>query len=365
VAEIELRDVTKRFGKITAVDRINLTVKDKEFLALVGPSGCGKTTTLRMIAGLEELTEGDLYIGDVKVNDIPPKERDIAMVFQNYALYPHMSVYKNMSFGLRLRKFRKEEIDTRVREGARILGIEELLARKPKELSGGQRQRVAMGRAIVRKPRVFLFDEPLSNLDAKLRVQMRGELAKLHEQLETTIVYVTHDQIEAMTLAERIVVMKDGIIMQIGTPLEVYNNPKNIFVAGFIGSPAMNFFDVRLTERKRALCVEGENFKMAVPRSLRKRYLKTKDQEAILGIRPQHIFDKEIRGPFPGGELLRATVEVVEPVGSEVILLASCGSTQIMAMVDPQTLAKPHAEIEFLVDMNHMHLFDKSTEEVF
>jgi len=365
VAEIELRDVTKRFGKITAVDRINLTVKDKEFLALVGPSGCGKTTTLRMIAGLEELTEGDLYIGDVKVNDIPPKERDIAMVFQNYALYPHMSVYKNMSFGLRLRKFRKEEIDTRVREGARILGIEELLARKPKELSGGQRQRVAMGRAIVRKPRVFLFDEPLSNLDAKLRVQMRGELAKLHEQLETTIVYVTHDQIEAMTLAERIVVMKDGIIMQTGTPLEVYNNPKNIFVAGFIGSPAMNFFDVRVTERKGAFCVEGENFKMAVPRSLRNRYLKTKDQETVLGIRPQHIFDKEIRGPFPGGEPLRATVEVVEPVGSEVILLASCGSAQLTAMVDPQTRAKPHAEIEFLVDMNQMHLFNKSTEEVF
>ena len=365
MAEIELRDVVKRFGTVTAVDRINLTVEDKEFIALVGPSGCGKTTTLRMIAGLEELTEGEIYIGDRKVNDVPPKDRDIAMVFQNYALYPHMSVYKNMSFGLRLRRLARNEIDSRVREGARILGIEELLARKPKELSGGQRQRVAMGRAIVRKPRAFLFDEPLSNLDAKLRVQMRGELAKLHEQLETTIVYVTHDQIEAMTLAERIVIMKDGVIMQTGTPLEVYNKPKNIFVAGFIGSPAMNFFDVRVTERDGALSVEGENFKMAVPSSLRNRYLKTKNQEAVLGIRPQDIYDKEIKGSFPGGEPLHATVEVVEPVGSEVILLTTCGSAQLTAVVDPQTRAKPHAEMELLVDLNHMHLFDKSTEEVF
>ena len=365
MAEIELRDVSKRFGKITAVDRINLTVKDKEFVALVGPSGCGKTTTLRMIAGLEELTEGDIYIGDLKVNDIPPKDRDIAMVFQNYALYPHMSVYKNMSFGLRLRKFSKEEIDIRVREGARILEIEELLGRKPKELSGGQRQRVAMGRAIVRKPQAFLFDEPLSNLDAKLRVQMRGELAKLHEQLETTIVYVTHDQIEAMTLAERIVVMNQGIIMQIGTPLEVYNNPKNLFVAGFIGSPAMNFFDVRVTEQNGSLFLKGETFEIAIPKSLQDRYVKSKGHEAILGIRPQHIFDKQIKGRFPGGEPLRATIEVVEPVGSEVILLASCGSAQLMACVDPQTRAKPHDEMEFLVDMNRMHLFNKSTEEVF
>jgi len=365
MAEIELRDVVKRFGKVTAVDRINLTVEDKEFLALVGPSGCGKTTTLRMIAGLEELTEGEVYIGDRKVNDVPPKDRDIAMVFQNYALYPHMSVYKNMSFGLRLRRLGRNEIDSRVREGARILGIEELLARKPKELSGGQRQRVAMGRAIVRKPQAFLFDEPLSNLDAKLRVQMRGELAKLHEQLETTIVYVTHDQIEAMTLAERIVIMKDGVIMQIGTPLEVYNKPKNIFVAGFIGSPAMNFFDVRVTERDGALSVEAENFKMAVPNSLRNRYLKTKNQEAVLGIRPQDIYDKEIKGSFPGGEPLHATVEVVEPVGSEVILLTTCGSAQLTAVVDPQTRAKPHAEMEFVVDMSKIHLFDKNTKEVY
>jgi multiple sugar transport system ATP-binding protein len=365
MADIELRDVVKRFGKVTAVDRMNLTVNDKEFIALVGPSGCGKTTTLRMIAGLEELTEGEIYIGDRRVNDVPPKDRDIAMVFQNYALYPHMSVYKNMSFGLRLRRLSRNDIDLRVREGARILGIEELLARKPKELSGGQRQRVAMGRAIVRKPQAFLFDEPLSNLDAKLRVQMRGELAKLHEQLETTIVYVTHDQIEAMTLAERIVVMNDGVIMQTGTPLEVYNNPTNLFVAGFIGSPAMNFLDVRVMEQDASLFLVGETFKLVIPKELHSQYVKVKDDEAILGIRPQDIYDKEVRGPFPGGEPLRATVEVVEPVGSEVILLTTCGSAQLTASVDPQTRAKPHAEMEFLVDMNQMHLFNRSTGEVY
>lgn len=365
MAEIRLANVTKKFKDSTVVNHIDLLAKDKEFIALVGPSGCGKTTTLRMIAGLEELTEGTIYIGDVKVNDVSPKDRDIAMVFQNYALYPHMSVYKNMSFGLRLRGLHKSEIDTRVREGARILGIEELLGRKPKELSGGQRQRVAMGRAIVRKPHAFLFDEPLSNLDAKLRVQMRGELAKLHEQLETTIVYVTHDQIEAMTLAERIVVMKDGIIMQIGTPLQIYNNPSNIFVAGFVGSPAMNFFDVLVTEQNGSLLLKGEVFTFSIPKPLIDRYLKAKDQMAILGIRPQDIFDKEVRGPFPGGELLRATVEVVEPVGSEVILLASCGSAQLTATVDPKTLATPHAAIEFLVDMNKMHLFDKDKHNAY
>ncbi len=254
MAGLELKEVTKKFGKTMAVDRIDLDVKDKEFLVLVGPSGCGKTTTLRMVAGLEEVTEGEIYIGERKVNDVPPKDRDIAMVFQNYALYPHMNVYKNMAFGLKLRNLPREEIDRRVNDGARILGIEELLGRKPRELSGGQRQRVAMGRAIVRKPQVFLFDEPLSNLDAKLRVQMRGELAKLHERLETTIIYVTHDQIEAMTLANRIAVMDNGLIMQLGSPLEVYNNPRNLFVAGFIGSPAMNFLDVHVGEEDEALC---------------------------------------------------------------------------------------------------------------
>jgi len=357
--------VTKKFGNVMAVDNITLKAEDKEFLALVGPSGCGKTTTLRMIAGLEEPTGGDIHIADRKVNNVPPKDRDIAMVFQNYALYPHMNVYKNMSFGLRLRRFSKGEIDNRVAEGARILGIEELLGRKPRELSGGQRQRVAMGRAIVRKPKVFLFDEPLSNLDAKLRVAMRGELAKLHERLETTIVYVTHDQIEAMTLAQRIVVMDQGLIMQIGTPLEVYDNPKNLFVAGFIGSPAMNFLEVRVVEENGSFFVTGDHFKLALPEGLRDRFGKAKDRETILGIRPEHIHDKEMKGPFPGGEVLRATIEVFEPVGSEVILRAVCGSNQITACVDPHTKARVHDEIDFLVDTKCLHLFDKKTEEVY
>ncbi|MBW2059585.1 MAG: sn-glycerol-3-phosphate ABC transporter ATP-binding protein UgpC [Deltaproteobacteria bacterium] len=365
MAEIRLSNVTKKFGDVTAVNNINLVAQDKEFLALVGPSGCGKTTTLRMIAGLEEPTEGDIYIEERKVNNVAPKDRDIAMVFQNYALYPHMNVYKNMSFGLRLRKFPKEEIDQRVNEGAKMLGIEELLGRKPKELSGGQRQRVAMGRAIVRKPKVFLFDEPLSNLDAKLRVAMRGELAKLHERLETTIVYVTHDQVEAMTLASRIVVMNQGHIMQIGTPLEVYNNPKNLFVAGFIGSPAMNFLDARVVEDNGVLVVQGEGFKLPIPKHLYERFGKAKDQEVILGIRPEHIYDKEIKGPFPGGEVLKATVDVFEPLGSEVILQAACGPYEITACVDPRTRARVHDDVEFLVDMNLIHLFNKETEYVY
>jgi multiple sugar transport system ATP-binding protein len=357
--------VTKRFGDNTAVDRIDLTANDKEFLVLVGPSGCGKTTTLRMIAGLEETTEGEIYIGDRMVNNVPPKDRDIAMVFQNYALYPHMSVYKNLAFGLKQRKFPKPEINLRVTKVAQMLGIKELLKRKPKELSGGQRQRVAMGRAIVRKPEVFLFDEPLSNLDAKLRVQMRAELARLHRRLETTIVYVTHDQIEAMTLADRIVVMNNGIIMQTGAPMNVYDNPKNLFVAGFIGSPAMNFFDVRLAGEKGALFIESENFRLAVSARLQDRFLHAKDRELVLGIRPEHIYEREVKGEFPGGELLKATVEVVEPIGSQVILLASCGSSNLTACVDPQTHAKPNMELEFILDTNRLHLFDRVTQEAY
>ena len=363
MAEIRLVDVTKRFGNDTAVDCINLTARDKEFLVLVGPSGCGKTTTLRMIAGLEETTAGEVHIGDRLVNSVPPKDRDIAMVFQNYALYPHMSVFKNLAFGLKQRKFPRSEINLRVAEVANMLGIKELLKRKPKELSGGQRQRVAMGRAIVRKPKVFLFDEPLSNLDAKLRVQMRGELGKLHRQLETTIVYVTHDQIEAMTLADRIVVMNNGIIMQTGAPMEVYDNPKNLFVAGFIGSPAMNFFDVHVSGQKETLSVNGENFQFGIPDTLKDRFLRAKDRDLILGIRPEHIYDREVKGEFPGGELLEATVEVVEPIGSQVILLASRGSENLTACVDPQTRAKPNTDIKFVVDTNRLHLFDKVTQE--
>jgi multiple sugar transport system ATP-binding protein len=365
MAEVKLNNVTKRFGDVTAVDKVDLLAENKEFLVLVGPSGCGKTTTLRMVAGLEEATEGDIYIGERKVNDVPPKDRDIAMVFQNYALYPHMNVYRNMAFGLQLRSFPKPEIEQRVKEGARILGIEELLHRKPKELSGGQRQRVAMGRAIVRKPQAFLFDEPLSNLDAKLRVAMRGELAKLHERLETTIIYVTHDQVEAMTLADRIVVMDRGLIAQIGSPLEVYDNPNNLFVAGFIGSPAMNFLEVHVTEENGTFFVKGKNFKLAVPEDRRDRYLKVKDKKAVLGLRPEHIHDKQIKGPFPNGEPLTVTIDVVEPVGSEIILLATCGPDQLTACVDPQTRVKPHDTLEVLVDMNRMHLFDKETTAVY
>jgi multiple sugar transport system ATP-binding protein len=365
MAEIILKDVIKRFGNVTAVDCVNLTARDKEFLVLVGPSGCGKTTTLRMVAGLEGATHGEIYIGSRKVNHVPPKDRDIAMVFQNYALYPNMDVYRNMAFGLQLRKFPKEETKSRVNDGARILSIEDLLERRPRELSGGQRQRVAMGRAIVRKPKAFLFDEPLSNLDAKLRVQMRGELAKLHERLETTIMYVTHDQTEAMTLADRIVVMNKGRILQIGSPLEVYNHPANLFVAGFIGSPAMNLLETTIEEENRLLFVKGENFKLRIPETLWNRYLKVKGLRAIFGIRPEHLCDKQIKTAFPGGEVLKVMIDVVEPLGSGITVLASCGPAQITASLDPQTNVNLHTEMELLVDMNRMHLFDAATNEVY
>lgn len=361
MAEIRLVSVTKRFGKNTAVDRVNLTAEDKEFLVLVGPSGCGKTTTLRMIAGLEEATEGEIYIGERMVNLVPPKARDIAMVFQNYALYPHMSVIKNLGFGLKQRKVPKSEIERRVREVADMLGIGELLKRKPKELSGGQRQRVAMGRAIVRKPRVFLFDEPLSNLDAKLRVQMRGELARLHKKLETTVIYVTHDQIEAMTLADRIVVMDRGIIMQVGSPMEVYNKPKNLFVAGFIGSPAMNFLEALVVGEDSGLFVRGEDFKLAIPNALSERFTGAKGRRVVLGIRPEHIYDSRTRSPSPGVEKLKATVEVVEPIGAEMILIVSRGSLTLTVRVDSETEVKPDMDLELFIDMNRIHLFDKAT----
>lgn len=365
MAEVRLLNVTKKFQNTTAVEQINLTVKDKEFVVLVGPSGCGKSTTLRMIAGLEEVTTGKIFIGDEKVNEVPAKDRDIAMVFQNYALYPHINVYKNMAFGLRLRKFPKSEIEARVTEAARILGIQELLDRKPKELSGGQRQRVAMGRAIVRKPRVFLFDEPLSNLDAKLRVQMREELAKLHERLQTTIIYVTHDQIEAMTLASRIVIMDQGKIMQIGEPMDVYNEPDNHFVASFIGSPAMNFIEGRVVEEGSSLFIMTENHKLLIPEKSRKRLLAAKNRESILGIRPEHIYDSKLKTPFPNAERIRAKVDVIEPVGAAVILLSAFGSSRLTACVEPQTEAKLHDQIEFLIDMNRIHLFDKETKNAY
>ncbi len=365
MAEIRFVNVTKKYGNVKAVDGISLTTRDKEFMVLVGPSGCGKTTTLRMIAGLEQADEGDIYVGERRVNDIPPRDRSVAMVFQDYALYPHMTVYKNMSFGLRLKKHPKNEIERRVAEAARILGIEDLLDRRPKELSGGQRQRVAMGRAIVRKPQAFLFDEPLSNLDAQLRVQMRKELARLHERLQNTIVYVTHDQIEAMTLADRIVVMNGGKIMQIGTPMEVFNNPKNLFVAGFIGSPLMNFLDVGVMEQNGVLMLTGRDFNLEVPAHLKERYQRARDKQAILGIRPQHIYDGDVKEPFSGAQSIPVNVEIIEPVGVEVILYACCGSAQLTACVSPKTRATPHCELEFLVDMNHIHLFDKSSGEAY
>jgi multiple sugar transport system ATP-binding protein len=365
MAEIRLVEVSKRFGETVAVDKANLTARDKEFLVLVGPSGCGKTTTLRMIAGLEELTEGEIFIGDRKVNDLAPKERDIAMVFQNYALYPHMSVYKNLGFGLKQRRESRSEIDRRVGDVAKMLGIEDLLKRKPKELSGGQRQRVAMGRAIVRSPKVFLFDEPLSNLDAKLRVQMRGELARLHEKLETTIIYVTHDQIEAMTLADRIVVMNNGLIMQVGAPMEVYRNPANLFVAGFIGSPTMNLLDVRISAENDSLYVMKDNLRLEIPGNLKQRFFKALKRDVLLGIRPEHIYDSRTKPHFPAAVSLRATVEVVEPIGSEIIIIASCGEFSFTARVDSENDINLHSDMDFLVDMNRAHLFDRTTQEAF
>lgn len=365
MAEIRLEGVTKRFGDVVAVDEVSFTGEDREFLALVGPSGCGKTTTLRLIAGLEELTSGEINIGDRRINDILPKDRNIAMVFQNYALYPHMNVYKNISFGLRIRKFSREEIKTQVQQTAKILGIEELLHRKPKELSGGQRQRVAMGRAIVRQPQVFLFDEPLSNLDAKLRVQMRGELAKLRERLQTTMIYVTHDQIEAMTLADRVVIMNEGRIIQMASPREVYRHPKHIFVAGFIGSPAMNFTNARVVGEGDRLFVEGGDFRLSVPESLCERYATAKDREVIWGIRPQHLYDGRLKRPFPGGEPLRVAVEVVQPVGPEVITLARRGANRLTACLGSETDACTNREMDFLIDMNFMHLFDKTSGDAY
>jgi len=359
MARVVLEDIGKSFGTVEAVKDFNLVIEDKEFCILVGPSGCGKSTALRMIAGLEEPTKGVIYIGDRAVTDLPPKDRDIAMVFQEYALYPHMSVYKNMAFGLKLRKFPKEEIDQRVKEASEILGIQTLLERKPKQLSGGQRQRVAVGRAIVRKPAVFLFDEPLSNLDAKLRVQMRAELSKLHDRLQTTIVYVTHDQVEAMTMGTKIVVMKDGLIQEIGGPLEVYNNPVNLFVAGFIGSPMMNFFPAKLVTKEGKLCIDGESFQLAVPESRVANYRPYEGKEVIFGIRPNDIYDRVHAPGHVKGSYMKATVDVIEPLGSEIHLNVTSGKHNFIAVVDVQTQVRMHQEVELAVDLNKMHLFEK------
>jgi multiple sugar transport system ATP-binding protein len=357
MASVTLQELSKRFDKVTAVNQINLDIPDKEFIVFVGPSGCGKTTTLRMIAGLEETSDGTILIGERVVNDVPPKDRNIAMVFQNYALYPHMDVYKNMAFGLKLRRTPKPEIDRRVRDAARILGIEELLDRKPRQLSGGQRQRVAVGRAIVRQPEVFLFDEPLSNLDAKLRVQMRGELIKLHYQLEATMIYVTHDQVEAMTMGDRIVIMNIGEIQQVGAPMEVYDHPVNMFVAGFIGSPAMNFFPGKLATENSDLFVDLGKFTVKLPKSQVSRFGPHVNRRVVFGIRPENISDREEAGEHQQ-ERVPAKVNVVEPLGSEVIVELSAGDHTFVGRLDPTTTARPMQELTVYFDMSRFHLFD-------
>ena len=364
MAKVELKNLTKKFDEVIAVNEMNATAEDKEFIVLVGPSGCGKTTTLRMIAGLEEVTEGEIYIGDRLVNDVPPKDRDIAMVFQNYALYPHMNVYDNMAFGLKLRKTPKLEIIKRVNKTAEILKIEELLKRKPKQLSGGQRQRVALGRAIVRDPKVFLMDEPLSNLDAKLRVQMRTEIAKLHKRLQATIVYVTHDQTEAMTMADKIVIMKDGLIQQVGAPQAVYDHPYNMFVAGFIGSPAMNFVDVTVTSD---LKLKNGKFALDIPDHLMK-VIKENNlvgKDIILGVRPEDLEDSAFIPSAGEGNTMNAMVEVTEPMGADVYVYIDIKGVLMTARVNPKTEAKSDKPITLFVNLEKLHSFDKETEKTY
>jgi len=353
MATVTIRDLNKKYDNgFHAVKDVNLEIRDKEFMVLVGPSGCGKTTTLRMVAGLEEITSGEIRIGTEVVNDLPPMDRNIAMVFQNYALYPHKTVFDNMAFGLQMRKYPKEEVLKRVKDAADILGIESLLERKPRQLSGGQRQRVAVGRAIVRHPQVFLFDEPLSNLDAKLRVQMRVELKRLHERLETTAIYVTHDQVEAMTLGDRVVVMKDGLIQQIGAPLELYGNPANKFVAGFIGSPAMNFVNLAVSSDGR--WAETEGLRLQVPERLRSHGGK----RLTLGVRPEAL--QIANGTDQHG--FTTTVDVVEPLGNEILLNFRAGGAPMVARVDPGVRIKAHESVRFAVEPGRLHFFDAESE---
>ena len=376
MASLSLRNIYKKYpGGVVAVSDFNLEIKDKEFIILVGPSGCGKSTTLRMVAGLEEISSGELYIGDRLVNDVAPKDRDIAMVFQNYALYPHMTVFDNMAFGLKLRKTSKDEIKRRVEEAARILDIEHLLERKPKALSGGQRQRVALGRTIVREPKVFLLDEPLSNLDAKLRAQMRTEITKLHQRLGTTFIYVTHDQTEAMTMGTRIVVMKDGFIQQVDAPQKLYEFPCNLFVAGFIGSPQMNFIEAKVLKENDDFFVEfgsedtktraGVKYQIKLPASKNKdncleAYV---DKEVIFGIRPEHVHNEpELVANLPDG-VVEANVEVTELMGAETYLYMNCEGQAINARVDPSSTARAGDTIKIAIDPAKIHIFDKDTEK--
>jgi multiple sugar transport system ATP-binding protein len=362
MAQVTLRKVVKRYDQTEAVRGIDLDIADEEFVVLVGPSGCGKSTTLRMIAGLEETSAGEILIGGELVNDLPPRERDIAMVFQNYALYPHMTVFENMSFGLRLRKYPKEEIRKRVENAARILDITELLGRRPKQLSGGQRQRVAMGRAIVRNPKVFLFDEPLSNLDAKLRVQMRTEIKKVHQKVSTTTVYVTHDQVEAMTLADRVVVMNAGRIEQIGTPNDLYHNPRTRFVAGFIGSPAMNFLPCELVEGAGTLSVTLANgLALPVPAERVAAYKSHLGRELVLGLRPEHITETR---PYGRGAEFSWPVDVVEPMGMETMVHLDIAGVAICARCSPSAAAAPGHAMLFMAEMQNMHLIDGQSDLV-
>jgi multiple sugar transport system ATP-binding protein len=366
MAEVALRNIEKRFDEVIAVSNVTLDIPNHEFLVLVGPSGCGKSTTLRMIAGLEEITSGEISIGGEVVNDLPPKDRDIAMVFQNYALYPHMTVAENMSFGLKLRKFPKAEIKARVDNAARILDITELLGRRPKQLSGGQRQRVAMGRAIVRNPKVFLFDEPLSNLDAKLRVQMRTEIKRVHQKVKTTTVYVTHDQVEAMTLADRVVVMNGGKIEQIGAPNELYHNPKTRFVAGFIGSPAMNFLPATLESNGAGLTLRlSDQLSFQVPENRTTRYRALAGKDVIFGLRPEHITEtRGHNGSGQGGQDFTITLDVVEPMGMETMVFFRVGGAEVCGRVEPSAAKGMGESMTLRANLDHMHVIDPATNLV-
>jgi multiple sugar transport system ATP-binding protein len=363
LAGVLLKNVVKQFKNTTAVDHLNIDIQDKEFAVLVGPSGCGKTTALRMIAGLETLTSGEIYIGERLVNEVSPKDRDIAMVFQNYALYPHMSVRENLGFGLKMRQFPKSEIEGRVQEAADILGIHDLLERRPKQLSGGQRQRVAVGRAIVRKPKVFLFDEPLSNLDAKLRVAMRAEISKLHRRLGATIIYVTHDQVEAMTMATRIFIMNQGALQQSGAPLEVYHHPTNRFVAGFIGSPAMNFIDATLVREARTYWIATEGFKVKLPEAFHARVEPYAGRPVVFGVRPEDMAARDT-GAGEGANWLAARAEVVETLGAETFVHLSCGPHSIVARMEtPERPLTVGQMLEVGLKMTRTHVFDKETSQ--
>ncbi len=363
MASVTYQHVTKRFGDVVAVNDLTLEIADKEFLVLVGPSGCGKSTSLRLLAGLEEVTSGEIYIGDRLVNDMPSKDRDIAMVFQSYALYPHMSVFDNMAFALKLRKVKKPQIKERVQRAADALGIAQLLDRKPKQLSGGQRQRVALGRAIVREPAVFLMDEPLSNLDAKLRVEARAMLSRLHLSLGTTFIYVTHDQVEAMTMGTRIAVQKDGVLQQVDTPQNLYDCPANIFVAGFIGSPAMNFFDAKLASSDEAISVQTDAFQVEIPKDKATVLAKHLGKDVIFGIRPEDIHDKRFVPVDVTAAPLVAKVDVIEPMGSERYLYMVADGKDFVARVDPRSTASVGEELDIIMNMDNMHVFDAETEE--